>query len=545
MIVMTLFDAAVVCICWISTHTSQMATSVDVDALRARYADAGQSHVFEYLDRGLLSANQQQAFLTQLASYDLPLVNILFNNTMGAAGISASNDLTPPTDVQSFVPARETSSDPSAVERAALTEAGMQAIAKGQMAALILAGGQGTRLGFDRPKGEYVVGLPSQQSLFALVVGRLRRLHQLAQKAYPSTGVPPIPLYIMTSPMTHEDTKAYLATHNYFGYSPTDVVLFSQAVLPALSLSGKILLESAGKVAEAPDGNGGIYRALHTQGVLADMQKRGVVGVHVFAVDNAIVKPCDPLFLGFCLTKGADIGSKVCPKTGPHEKVGVLCKRGGQYSVVEYSELDKERAEARDPVTGELLFNAGNLCIHYYSVDFLAKHCSPDTLPKVYHVAMKSIPIVDPATGSTMTKAQLTPLGNTGMKLESFIFDVFPAADKMAILQIDRESEFSPIKNAPGAKEDSPDTARSLVSSEHRRWLCSAGATITGDGLVEVSPLVSYNGEGLTALAGVTISSPLLVCKHEDLLSVAQTRSIGTGKEGKGASIALNIIVLQ
>ena len=348
--------------------------------LRAAYSASHQSHVFEYLDAGRLSAPEGAALLAQLAAIDPALVGELYAATTAAAASAAPagalapcNDVTRPSDVGA-----------AAVE--GWRAAGLAAIAAGHAAALILAGGQGTRLGFDRPKGEYDIGLPSGRTLFALQAARLNRLRALA--AGPGGALPSLPLYIMTSPMTDADTRAYWAAERFFGLPPEDVMFFSQGTLPCLSPEGRILLEAGGRVSEAPDGNGGIYRALHVQGVVADMRRRGVRGVHAFAVDNAVVLPACPVFLGLCLASGADVGSKVCAKAGPHEKVGVLCKVGGAFSVVEYSEMDKAAAELRG-ADGQLVYNTGNLCIHYYSVDFLEGPCSPAQLPKVYHLAKK------------------------------------------------------------------------------------------------------------------------------------------------------------
>lgn len=459
------------------------------------------------------------ALLEQLSAIDVSLVNELFRETMAAASGSAapvSSTLEPPQDVTSLASA-------PAEDKAAWYKAGLAAIAAGKAAVLILAGGQGTRLGFDRPKGEYNIGLPSGKTLFKMQAERVRRLKALAAPL--NGGVEPsLPLYIMTSPMTDTDTRAFFSAHSNFGLPAADVTFFSQGTLPCMDFQGKIMLENGGKVAQAPDGNGGIYRAMHLQGIVADLQRRGVVGTHVFAVDNAVVKAGDPTFLGFCMGKNADVGSKACPKTGPHEKVGVLCRRGGQYTVVEYSELDKASAELVDPATGALTYNAGNICIHYYSTAFLADKCSPAALPKVYHVAKKSIPYAHPDTGKTLTKAELAPLGNTGVKLESFIFDVFPASNAMAVLEIVREEEFSPVKNAPGSNEDSPDTARALMCALHTQWLKAAGAVLVGagDGAVEVSPLASYQGEGLQVLAGQELAAPLLVQLASEPLPTAK-----------------------
>jgi UDP-N-acetylglucosamine/UDP-N-acetylgalactosamine diphosphorylase len=470
--------------------------------------------------------------LQQLSAIDVPLVNDLFTATMADAAASATTAaLEPPSEVVKVSAA-------AAETRAAWFADGLSAIARGKAAVLVLAGGQGTRLGSDRPKGEYDIGLPSRRSLFQLLAERCRRLVVLAAGLALPDARPSLPVYVMTSPMTDAETREYWLAHDFFGLPKGDVRFFSQGTLPCMDLEGKIMLESGGAVAEAPDGNGGIYRALHLTGTLADMQARGVEGVHVFAVDNAIVKAGDPAFLGFCMGRGADVGSKACPKTGPHEKVGVLCKRGGAYAVVEYSELDKASAEAVD-AAGELLYNAGNICIHYYSTDFLAHKCSPASLPKVYHVARKAIPFANPATGRTLSKVEMAGKGVTGVKLESFIFDVFPASRAMAVLEIGRADEFSPVKNAPGSSEDSPDTARDMVVALHAGWLKAAGVGVEGAGLVEVSPLVSYAGEGLQALAGCTIQAPALVQQATEALPG------GAGVPSGGEAVAQGVRRVQ
>lgn len=466
---------------------------------------------------------------------------------MAVSGDTApvSSKLSPAEDVTSVADSTPDSLD-------SWRKIGLLAIAKGRVGALILAGGQGTRLGFDKPKGLYDVRLPSHKPLFALQCQRITRLRSLAAAA---AGVAPssvsMPLYVMTSPMTDADTRAIFAQHAFFGLAPSDVMFFCQGTLPCLTFDGKIMLESGSAVAEAPDGNGGIYRSLHLSGVIADMQRRGVVGTHVWAVDNAVVRAGDPVFVGYCLDRSADVGSKVCAKAGPHEKVGVLCKRDGAYTVVEYSEMDRATAELADEATGRLAYNAGNICIHYYSTAFLADKCSPAALPKVYHVAKKAIPYAHPDTGATLPKDALKTLhaatgGNSGIKLESFIFDVFPSSVAMAALEISRAAEFSPVKNAPGAADDSPDTARALVSSLHANWLAAAGATLAGAAAeaaaaspltagivsVEVSPLVSYGGEGLEAFAGHTLHTPALVLRQGEPLPPGATGSTGAEDDG-------------
>jgi UDP-N-acetylglucosamine/UDP-N-acetylgalactosamine diphosphorylase len=254
-------------------------------------------------------------------------------------------------------------------------------------------------------------------------------------------------------------------------------------------------METASKVAMAPDGNGGIYPSLHNSGMLADMSKRGIKYLHVFSIDNALTKPADPVFIGYCISQEADCGNKVVWKASAHEKVGVIAEKGGKSCVVEYSDITTEMAERTDG-DGRLCFGAGNICNHFYTLDFLENAVLPN-LGNMYHIARKKIPFYD-----EKTKETIQPEANNGLKLESFIFDVFPLSKKMAVLDVLREEEFAPVKNAPGSPSDSPDTARDYLSALAKKWVGEAGGILRGDmeSTCEVGPLTSYDGEGLEDL---------------------------------------------
>jgi UDP-N-acetylglucosamine/UDP-N-acetylgalactosamine diphosphorylase len=395
---------------------------------------------------------------------------------------------------------------------------GMDAIKSNKVATVLLAGGQGTRLGYDGPKGMYDIGLPSKRSLFCLVAERILKLTQLAKvtstnESSSSTGgggddadddttLSPvrIPLYIMTSPMNHQMTEEYFVTNNYFGLPSDDVKFFSQGTLPCLTTeNGKIIMENKYTCSMAPDGNGGIYPAMEKFGILDDMQDRGIEHIHAFAIDNALVKPADPVFIGYCIDEKADCGNKVLWKSDPHEKVGVIAERDGKPCVIEYSELSLDMAEQTKGMIGrkkKLLYGAGNICNHYYSRSFMEEKVIPNQ-GKMYHIANKKIPFWDESKGETVT-----PSENNGMKLESFIFDVFPLSENMAILEVERDAEFAPVKNAPGSATDSPDVAVEMLSNLAKRWLEDAGASLNvseeGKGQhCEIAPLMSYGGEGL------------------------------------------------
>mmetsp|Transcript_64344 Transcript_64344/g.147416 ORF Transcript_64344/g.147416 Transcript_64344/m.147416 type:complete len:469 (-) Transcript_64344:130-1536(-) len=450
-----------------------------VAALRQVYAAASQSHVFKFFET--LSEVQQEELVKQLEGIDVKRVIDTYKQT-----VASSSSLAAPTRVDPLpVVLKYKSAD--AAKRAEWSTAGLQLVARGKVAFLLLAGGQGTRLGTADPKGCYDIGLPSHKSLFQLMAERLTRLQGMSGAA---AG---IPWYVMTSPMTDAATQAFFEKHAFFGLAQKDVYFFEQGTLPCLSLAGDILLETAGWVATAPDGNGGIYRALLESGALADMKTRGVEMVHASSVDNALVLPADPAFIGYCCAEGADCGAKVCAKASAEEAVGVLCAAAeGGARVVEYSEIDPAASREIDATTGALRLNAGNICNHFYTTAFLEMAAA---LPTPFHIAKKKIPTVDD-TGSPVVPEQ-----TNGVKLEMFIFDCFPFSKKFSCVEVERQEEFGPVKNAPGAATDSPDTARALLLALGRRYLLDAGASLQGEGGVEVSPLVSYCGEGLETMA--------------------------------------------
>ena len=243
----------------------------------------------------------------------------------------------------------------------------------------------------------------------------------------------------------------------------------------------------------APDGNGGIYNALVTSSVMTDMRKRGIQHVHAYCVDNCLVRVADPVFVGFAASKDADIATKVVRKRSANEPVGLIVLKDGRPDVVEYSEIDKDTAEAKDDTHADLLkFRTANIVNHYYSYRFLESIPSwAHLLP--HHIARKKIPHVDLGTGE-----KVKPEKPNGIKLEQFVFDVFPRLelDRFACLEVRREDEFSPLKNAKGTGEDDPDTSRADILQQGRRFVEAAGATVeseTADKIgVEVSPLISY-----------------------------------------------------
>jgi UDP-N-acetylglucosamine/UDP-N-acetylgalactosamine diphosphorylase len=420
------------------------------------------------------------------------------------------------------------------VDREQYRKIGFEEILAGHCSVAILAGGQATRLRCITCKGEFEAGWPSHEPLYQLLAERVQRLKLLASA---STGgkVPAkdisIPICIMTSPATDAQTREFFAKHEHFGIDKSELLIFQQHTVPCFSETGKLLMESASRVAVSPDGNGGFFAALKASGALAQLRAKGVEHIQVMPVDNVASRIGDPVFTGYCIATAAKAGTKFVEKTDPEEKVGLFALEkmpdgSLQYASIEYSELTAETAAQKDS-SGRLYYRAGNTCIHWFKLDTVEGWCTDGDGHDIewkkvhrrpwvrFHFARKSIPVIDAITGSTVDKETLSKLGNTGIKLETFMFDAFPSMTlgSMAFMEVERADEFLPIKNASGCKHDSPETALAALTSLHRQWLHHAGVKITGapDARVEVSPLVSYAGEGLEALAGSELPAPLLL----------------------------------
>lgn len=269
-------------------------------------------------------------------------------------------------------------------------------------------------------------------------------------------------------------------------------------------MDGKILLDSPSRVATAPDGNGGLYNALRVPfekkssvSVLSALETRGIKYLHCYGVDNCLVKVGDPIFLGVNISKKVEAGVKTVIKTDPKESVGVVAIKNGKWNVIEYSEIPVELAEARDDMTGELQFRAANIVNHFYTTDFLSQRIPNFEGRMAFHIARKKIPTVDLASGKTVK-----PTTPNGMKLELFIFDVFPFCESLAVHEVLRPREFSPLKNAPNTGSDDPQTSRRDLLALHAQWLQDAGAELAPGAEIEVSPLLSYAGEGLKVAKG-------------------------------------------
>lgn len=310
-----------------------------------------------------------------------------------------------------------------------------------------MAGGQGTRLGHNGPKGTFDLGLDSHKSIFEILCEHIKE----ARAKY---GVD-IPWYLMTSDENNDDTVKFFEEHNYFDYPKTAVKFFKQGKLPMLDTNGKILLDEHGMIKQAADGHGGIFEAMRKNGILYDMQEKGIEWIFIGGVDNVLVKMVDPVLTGLMVSENTLSGGKSVVKACPEERVGVFCKKDGKPSVIEYTEISKELSEALDE-NGELLYGESHILCNQFNISLL-EEISKNKLP--YHVAFKKASYLD-VSGNLVE-----PTEPNAYKFEAFIFDAFSIADNMSILRVKREEEFAPVKNATGV--DSPETARALYKAFH------------------------------------------------------------------------------
>jgi UDP-N-acetylglucosamine/UDP-N-acetylgalactosamine diphosphorylase len=444
------------------------------DDLRKRLREYGQEHVLAWWDR--LGDAERREFLDQLRALDLDLLRQLY------AQRERAFPLPPPERVSPIEAVRLGSDDRAARRR------GEEALRRGEVAALVVAGGQGSRLGFEHAKGMYPIGPVSSKSLFQVHAEKVLALRRRYGR--------PVPLLVMTSPATHEETTRFFADSYHFGLPAEDVWFFRQGTMPALDLhTGKLLLEGPGRLFASPNGHGGTLTGLAESGLLGRLQERGVRQVFYFQVDNPLVKVADPAFLGHHLAAGAEVSTKVVAKLSPTDKMGNLVTVDGRCTIIEYSDLPKELAGQKDD-QGRLRIWAGSTAIHVFAVDFLARVTQGRTrIP--FHVARKKVPYFGEEG------APVEPQEENALKFELFIFDVLPMAERWTVVETSRPEEFAPLKNATGA--DSPLEVRRAMSSLAADWLGRAGVAVPRqpDGSpavpLEVSPLFALDAEELAA----------------------------------------------
>ena len=459
------------------------------------YSDEGQAHLFKHVE-ALSTAEQEEFYnnLSKLAARTTP-------NKIQEAYKKSLESLKSGDNENADIQTLPSTSYESIIGNPTLSEEywniGLEAIQKGEVAVILMAGGQGTRLGSSSPKGCYDIKLPSHKSLFQIQAEKIWRLQKLSKcKA-------DIPWYIMTSEPTRAATEAFFIQNKYFDLQKEQICFFNQGTLPALDSNGeKMFLSSPTNIVQSPDGNGGLYHAIKDNNLLQDFQKRGVKHIYMYCVDNVLSKVADPVFIGFSIKHNFQLATKAVRKRDAHESVGLIATRNGRPCVIEYSEISKELAEERD-ADGLLKLRAGNIVNHYYSIELLQKQLNHWCENSTYHIAKKKIPYYD-----NVKSEYVKPEEPNGVKLEQFIFDVFPEIplDRFGCLEVDRAEEFSPLKNASGSANDNPETSRKAYMELGTLWLKNAGANVSDNIHVEVSNKISYQGENLDQYKGKTIN---------------------------------------
>lgn len=406
---------------------------------QARLAETGQSAVLRFWEQ--LDEPQRQALLAQIEELDWSSLPEMLSLLPARAAARAAGPAV------AFEPAPVTQLAGS--ERLAAGMLGEAALRAGEVGVILVAGGQGTRLGFDGPKGTYPLEPGTNATLFEIHARKILALQR-------GMGAR-LPLYVMTSPENDAATRDFFEAHRYFGLDSADVLFFTQGMLPALTPEGQLVLEAPGRLFLGPDGHGGLLAALERHGLLDDMRRRALTTLFYFQVDNPMVEIADPVFVGMHLKNMADVSVKVCAKRDPDEGLGVVVRRNGRWGMVEYTELTEAQKNARRP-DGSLVFQYGSVAIHLFTLDFLRQETRAG-LP--LHRAHKKVPCCD-ARGRTVKPAQ-----PNAYKFERFIFDVLPDAREALVLEFDRADEFAPVKNAEG--QDSPATARAAMQAKAER----------------------------------------------------------------------------
>ena len=447
-----------------------MIAQKDFENIKKLLKKHNQSHLPAFWEQ--LNAAQRRNLLAQIQQLDFPMIDDWVAQLVKKP---ASTEIS-----ADFAPAQSYGPDPDDAEQkrryGKAVKLGRELISAGKVAALVVAGGQATRLEFDGPKGNFPISPVKNKTLFQIFAESIAAVSEKYQTV--------CPWYIMASPLNYAETVEIFRSNDYYGLRESDVFIFQQGTLPNFSFDGKILLADKATIACSPDGHGGSMKALYKSGALEDMKRRGAEFISYWQVDNPLVNIFDPLFIGLHALDGAEMSSKALIKAGPKEKIGNFCLVDGKVTVIEYSDFPDSQAEKRNP-DGSLTFQFGSIAIHIINTTFVEKlNASGFSLP--LHRAVKKIPHID------RQGKLVEPDEPNGVKLESFVFDALPLASKSIILQTLRIQEFAPTKNLTGV--DSVETTRMMMVARAADWLESAGVTVprkpdgSVDATLEIAP---------------------------------------------------------
>ncbi len=441
--------------------------------LHDRLKKYGQEHVLQFW--GELTIDEQEALAADILAVDLEQVAKLhqeFQQPHATQSLHVECIESPPS-VRPGDPTNRISPEVA-------QQVGEAALKSGLIGVVIVAGGQGSRLGFEHPKGMYPIGPVSGSSLFQILIEKIRAT---ADRCGAS-----IPLYLMTSPATHASTIEFLEANHRFGLADDDLRIFCQGTMPAVDReTGSLVLQEKSKLFFSPNGHGGMVEALEQSGSIDDMRQRGIEHLFYCQIDNALVEMIRPEFIGYHILANSELTTQVVRKSSPTEKVGNVISVDGRVRMIEYSDLTDELAEATNE-DGSLRIWAGNIAVHAFSVSFLERMIGQtDSLP--FHFAEKKVPYV------SESGAMVKPSEANAVKFERFIFDLMPQAMRSLVVEVDRESTFAPLKNAEGS--ESPEWVRDQISRLHTEWLQQSGYEVAEGSRIEISPLLANSPEEL------------------------------------------------
>lgn len=438
---------------------------VDKSKLSELLSPVGQMHLLQFWDE--LSPDQQSNLSEQILSIDWQRLRSLYNDKSKSnswAELAARADVPPAITTNDF-------QNPESYQKA--YECGAQAIREGKVGFILVAGGQGSRLGFDHPKGMYPIGPVSNRSLYQIMI---EHTHARA-KQFDTT----IPVYVMSSPPTHVETEKFLTENNWFGYPTDDIRIFCQGVMAAVDhQSGRALLAEKDRIFVSPDGHGGTLGALDSSGCLADMESRGVEYLFYGQIDNPLLQICNPALIGYHILHQSEMTTQVVRKQSALQKVGNVVSVDGAVQIIEYSDLPEEFAQQTNP-DGTLKLWAGSIAVHVFDRKFLqAVSDTADGLP--FHRAHKKVTFVNEQG------QKVQPEQNNAIKFERFIFDLLPNAKNAIVCEVEAEDGFAAVKNAPPAKTETPKWVKQAISNLHRRWIEQVGGKVAEGSTVEICP---------------------------------------------------------
>jgi UDP-N-acetylglucosamine/UDP-N-acetylgalactosamine diphosphorylase len=424
-----------------------------------------QVHLLHFWDE--LSPEQQSGLSAQIQSIDWEQLKSLSQakqKNEGWGDLAARADVPPAITAADF-------KDPASYEEA--YQLGAQALKEGKVGFILVAGGQGSRLGFDNPKGMYPIGPVSNRTLYQMMI---EQAHARAKQFETS-----VPIYVMSSPPTHEASEKFLTENNWFGYPKNDIRIFCQGVMAAIdNESGRALLADQGEIFVSPDGHGGTLGALERSGCLADMESRGVEHVFYGQIDNPLLQVCNPALIGYHIKHKSEMTTQVVRKQSALQKVGNVVSVDGVVQIIEYSDLPEEFARQTNE-DGSLKLWAGSIAVHVFDREFLQSvNDSADGLP--FHQAHKKVAYVNESG------ERIEPQSNNAIKFERFIFDLLPKAKNAIVCEVNAAEGFAAVKNAPPAETETPDWVKAAICNLHRSWIEQAGGKLAADAIVEISP---------------------------------------------------------